>query len=447
MPKNSTKTLLGGLALFAIAFLISRAQFFACPTIEISNDSGEYIHWIDSYLNKGQLPPANFVPIGYPLIIKALTSVHDTLSTIVYFQILFTFFSFSILIYTVWRFYDKLIYFLFIGGVCIYVQVPNNLYFDSYIASESFYNSSLVLLFAAFILFIQKRDKKSALLLSIALAAPILFRPTGLFTIVILLFLSGYLVIINRKDLLPSFTLPFLALYFLLSVYSTLASKAPLFFAGRIAMEYAAVDSNSIVSASDSAYKAEFDKLTRADRAIIQYKNYCTQSQIYTRIDEANNKYFVRNFAHTSEFTCCNFEPIDSTKELERKQIFKEFYDTNRMSYLMDKEKSVKQSKLFKIYDLLQTKIIKRVFLSPFWILLMFASFVFAFAVTIYSKFNNLHALLLTLIIMINLGTMGVVIAGNHLPLLRYSYPAEFIFLLQLPFLIDLIRERINAIK
>ncbi len=447
MRKNSSKTLIAGLLLFAVSFLISRVQFFACPVVEISNDTGEYVLWIDHFLAKGEMPPNNYIPIGYPIILKVLTTIHDSHYTVVAFQNIVTFLCFGLLIATVWRFYDKLIYFIAVGCVAIYVNIPNNLYYDIYILSESLYNSSLVLLVTAMVYFANTRNKKSSRLLSLALALPILFRPVGIFTIVIFVLLVIYLLLIKRKELVASFLTPYLVIFGSLSAYSLFVSGNPLFFYARAAAEYAEYKKPKVQSVTDSIYAAAFNKLTRFDRAVIQYKNYTTQSQMYTRIEETNDKYFERDFPHTNEYSCCHTGYLDSTKTTQRQIIFKEFYDTDKMSYLVAREKQVKQSRLFKLYDLIQNQIIKRIFLNQLWIALLFISFIAASLTFVLSGWQNTKAWLLMLIIMVNLGTIGAVLSGNHLPLPRYSYPGEFIFLLQLPFIIDLIRDRIYAFK
>ena len=247
---NKTNLLVAGLLLFAVAFLVSRFQFFACPTVEISNDSGEYISWIDTYIARGEMPPNNYIPIGYPLIIKGLTLLKDSIYAIVYFQIALTFISFCLLLFVVWRFYDKTIFYAALVCIALYVQIPNNLYYDIYLLSESVYNSSLVLLVAALIYFIQATDKKSAAYLSLALAAPILFRPTGIFTAVIFLLLLAYLVFEKRKDLMLHFIVPFSVIYLSLSVYCLVVSGTPNFIGGRAQAE---LNASKVLPASNVA--------------------------------------------------------------------------------------------------------------------------------------------------------------------------------------------------
>lgn len=446
MRKNSISALLAGLALFTVAFLVSRLQFFACPTIEISNDSGEYVGWINHYVSKGQLPPNNLIPLGYPLIITFLTSIYNSLYSIVYFQILCTFISFCIFLYGFWRYYDKLVYYVALACLCIYVQVPNSLYYDIYILTESLYNSTLVLLAAAFIYFVNAPGKRSNITLSLALALPILFRPTGIFTVVIFAFLLVYLVYTKRVAFLKAFAIPYLAVYLLLAVYSYISSGNALFFYTRMAMEYSTTQPVKL-SVTDSINIAEFNKYTRAGRGVKQYGNYTYQSQVYTRIEEANEKYFERNFAHTNEWGCCSYERLDSTKTEKRQAIFKEFYDNGNVARLITREEQVKQTKLFKLYDFFQLLIINKLILNWAWVILMFIGFLAATGLFLFSNMKNNTALLVMLVVMINLGTFGAVLAGNHLPYPRYSYPAEFIFLLQLPLLIALIRERVHAVK
>lgn len=431
MPgKNTFNSLILGFCLFTVAFLISRAQFFACPTVEIHNDSGTYIIWIDGHLERGELPPANYIPIGYPLIIKAITLVKDSVYPIVFVQLLLTFLSFIMLLYTVWRFYDKVIYYTTLLCLIVYLQIPNNLYFDISITSESVYNSSLILLVTAIVTFFNSQSRRSAILLSIALATPVLFRPNGIYTIVILFLLISYLVLTNRKALLPALIFPFLSIYFLVSAYSYIATREPIFIGKRAAIEV-----------TDEIR----DSITWFDKTVVLLENYTTQSQMYSRIDEMNTKYFVRNFAHTNEFSC--YYGIDSTKVRERKMIFKEFYDTDKMKYLLERERNVKKATWFKFYDLFEMLVIKKIFMNPFWIVVFFASALGSGVLLVTSKPKNDKAALLFIIILVNLGTTAVVIPANHMPLPRYSYPAEFMFLLQLPFLIDLIRQRKYAFK
>ena len=117
------------------------------------------------------------------------------------------------------------------------------------------------------------------------------------------------------------------------------------------------------------------------------------------------------------------------------------------MKFLIDKEQKVKQQLWFKLYDLFQLYVIKKVFLNPLWIVLLFASLIFSTVVIFTSKFQNTKAWLLAFTIAINIGSAAAIIFTQHLPYPRYSYPGEFIFLLQLPLLIDLITDRINAFR
>ena len=207
--KNSLNSLILGLCLFAVAFLISRAQFFVCPTVEIQNDSGTYIIWISGHLERGLIPHINVIPIGYPLIIEVVTHIKDSVYSIVGFQLLLTFISFSSFLFIIWRFYSKSIYYLSLVCLMIYVQVPNNLFYDISITSESVYNSSLILLVSALVGFFNNPNKKFASFLSLALALPILFRPNGLFAIVIFLLLIVFIFQSYQKKLLISFIFPF----------------------------------------------------------------------------------------------------------------------------------------------------------------------------------------------------------------------------------------------
>jgi len=448
--RNNYNSLILGLVLFSFAFLISRAQFFACPTVEIQNDSGEYVYWIDAYLSKGEMPPCNYIPIGYPVIVKALTLVKDSVYSIVFFQIALTFCSFSLLLFVVWRFYSKYIYWITVACIAVYVQIPNSLFFDIYLLSESCYNSTLVLLVAGLIAFFNQPTKKNSVLLSIALTAPILFRPTGAFTIVMFALTVLYLIRFNKREFLIAFFSPFLLVYFILSTYSLCVSGDPIFIGhSRITRAITNSQKNEIqtpLTHQDSLF-LPLEKMNRWQRTLWLYANYTKQSQMYSRIEEANDKYFKRNFPKTNEWTCCYFGWIDTTMVKERKAVFKEFYYTDKMRYLADREQEVKKTKLFKLYDLFSNKIIKKLFLNFFWIALMFASLLFASVVLLQTKFNNYRAIILLFLVLINIGTYAPVIVAGFLPLPRYGYPAEFIFLLQLPFLIDLIQERRNAFK
>jgi hypothetical protein len=442
--KNKYTYLLLGFVLFSFAFLVSRAQFFACPTVEIQNDSGEYVYWIDAYLEKGQLPPNNFIPLGYPVIIKALTSIKDSVYPIIYFQFAFTLISFLVLLFTVWRFYDKTIYIATLLLLCVYVQVPNNLFWDMYIMSESVYTSSLVLLFASLIYFFNATEKKSAVWLSIFLALPILFRPSGIFCFIMLLGICMYLVLLKRKDLLMLLVAPFFIIYLSQSVYSFCATGQPFFLGNRIKMDMIDSLGKGVNAHEDSIFR-KIERISYFDKIITTYKNYTNQSQIYTRIDEANQKYFVKNFAHTNQFGCVL--NIDSTKVRERKIIFKEFFDSDKMSYLIEREQDVKKTKWFKLYDAFVIYIVKKIFLNVIWVILLFVSLLVSVVLLIQSGFTNKAAWLLACIVAINIGSNLTIIFTSHLPYPRYSYPGEFIFLLQLPFLYHLLIQKTNAFK
>lgn len=443
--KNSYQALVGGIILFFVAFLISRAHFFYCPVVGISNDTGVYVYWFDEFLSKGELPPVNYIPIGYPLIIKILTTLKDSLYTIVYFQFFITFITFASLLAVVWRFYNKAIYFLTLFLVIVYVQVPNSVFYDINILSESLYNSSLVLLMAALIWFVNNPHKTSALFLSFVLAIPALFRPVGVFAIVIFLLIFLYLIIKKRSLVLP-FTFPLFLVFLVISIYSEAVSDNFFFVLRRANPEFG-VSGNKNTQATDLAVRVIKTSIQQEkfEKAIIQYSNYTNQSQLYTKADEILERYFDRKYPYTNEWLCCDVFNIDSTKIFERKRIFKEFYDLNAMSFLRDKETQFKKTTFFKLYDLFQLYFIKKFILKPVWIILMFVAFVAGAIVFFTSKFTNKAAILLLLIIAINIGTMAILIIASHDPYPRYSYPSEFIFLLQLPFFIALISDRKNA--
>jgi len=442
--KSSRFFLIAGLVIFFVAFIISRLQFFACPTVEISSDSGEYMYWLDFYCNLGKLPPNNVAPLGYPIVIKLLTQIKDSVYPIVYFQITFTFLSFCVLLLTVWRFYNKVIYLLTLFLLCIYVQIPNNLFWDMYICSESIYTSNLVLVVSALAWFFNKPEKDNIILLSTLLAIPVVFRPSGIFCGVIFAAVILYLYVSKRKNLLAAFILPFSIVYASLCFYSWIASNDPIFIGKRVRMDISEPLGKGVNAHEDSIFR-KIEDLSRIDKTITVYKNYTSQSQIYTRIEEANTKFFVRNYAHTNEFGC--LLNIDSTKIEERKKIFKEFFYTDKMKFLIEKEKHVKHQKWFKLYDVFVIYIVKKIFLSPVWIVLLFCSLIFSVCEMWTSKLQNTKAWLLALVISINIGSAAAIIFTQHLPYPRYSYPGEFIFLLQLPFLVDLVRNRINAFK
>ena len=211
--------------LFSIIFIFSRLISIFIPYVEITYDSLEYVNYIDKYTSKGFLPPVDFLPIGYPIIIKLLSLIHNSIFSIVFFQNIITYFAITLVIIATEKSYPRKSIFVVIP-FCIFVLSAKSLFYDITIITESLYTSSLIVVSAFLIFALNSLKKRDWILLSVSLFVPILFRPNGAFTIVIFIIIFLYCLFkIRSKAITISFALPYLILLLFLSTYSIFASN------------------------------------------------------------------------------------------------------------------------------------------------------------------------------------------------------------------------------
>ena len=427
--------------LFSAIFLFSRLISIFIPYVEITYDSLEYVNYIDKYTSKGLFPPVDFLPIGYPVIIKILTFLHNSIYSIVFFQNIITFFAIVLVIIATEKSYPRKSIFVVIP-FCIFVLSAKSLFYDITIITESLYTSSLIFASAFLIFALNSLKKRDWILLSVSLFIPILFRPNGAFTIVIFLIILLYCLFkIRKKAITISFALPYLILLLFLSTYSMLASKnftvtSPSRLQGELNTKLQ-MDEGNQIKFGEECLCLEKPSLRKA---IKQYYFFKGSNSFNPKLKNIYEKYHVFNWP-----TNLNYGSPDSTyvddknklaTEVEKQNTFKEFYNKSYAESIELRAKKYRKTVFFKVYDWYQMNIHKTLFANFFWPLAMFLSFIIGLLLYLRSKLNNSNYLLLLLICLLNIGTNMIHIITTHRTLARYEYPGEFFYYLVPFFLI-----------
>ncbi len=422
------------LSLFTFAFIVSRILFLICPFVEISYDSIEYSNFFDLYLSQGKLPPNDYTPLGYPFLVKCISLVSNSVYVIIGLQMLIDYLVCALVLFSISKFYRPTYSILTSIALSFFILSPNNVYYDVSVLSESLYNSSLVFIVASAIWAVNSKEKWAWQLLSLSLALPVLFRPNGLFTVILIFFAISYLFFNARKTIYV-FATPFLSIWLLLSAYSYFANG-----------EFSVISSKRVKGST--ATTAGKKRIEQASEEIVfrfikriapHYNHFNNQRSFYHKLEDLKRKYidqqYVKKVSETEEF----FFPLT---EVEKKRAFKEFYDTTHLKQLAQKQQTITQGFFFKIFDFYQLKFESKFVTNYIWQWIMVLAFMYSFFILIQTRFTNATAFLLFFVIAINIGTNLISILSTQRQLPRYEYPAEFLFHLSIVFLIVLVQER-----
>jgi hypothetical protein len=421
--------------IFSVIFLFSRLIILFIPYVEITYDSITYVNYIDKYIANGVLPPVDYLPIGFPIIIKLLSFLSSSIYSIVIIQNLFTYFGCVLIVYAVEkRFPFKSLFIVF--AVSIFVLSPKNLYYDIMLSTESLYVSSLMILSALLILSIGSFKKRHWIALSIALFIPILFRPNGVFTLVLFLILLLYCILkIKERMVLVSFVLPYVFCLILFAGYSFLASDTV-----TISSPSRMKEELNMRSGMSEGAQIEFGKECLCiekpsfRKMVKQYYFFNGFHSFNPKLQNIYEKYHDFHWPKDLNYIALDHSTLENlngiASEKEKQKTFKEFYYISFIESIELRAKKYRQSILFKTYDWYQIHIHKYIFASLLWPILFFLSFFIGLFQYFKGKLSNQNYLILILIGLINIGTNMIHIITTHRTLARYEYPGEFLYYL-----------------
>jgi len=427
--------------IFSAVFIFSRLISIFIPYVEITYDSIEYVNYIDSYIAKGLLPPTDYLPLGYPIILKLLSLLHNSIYPIVVLQNIFTWFACLLVIIATEKRYPLKSLFVVVP-LCIFVLSPKNLFYDITIITESLYVGSLMIIAALLILVLHSTKKRDWILLSIFLFPPILFRPNGIFTIVIFLIVLVYcLLMVKKKAITISFALPYLILLLLLSVYSTIASNtftitSPSRLHGELNMNMQMAQGAEI-KLGEECLCVEKPSLRKAIKQYYFFKGYHSFNPKLKNIYEKYHRFhWPANLNYGSADSTYKDDMNKVHTEKEKQNTFKEFYYPSFAESIERRAIEYRKTMFFKAYDWYQMNIHKTLFASLAWPIIFFISFFIGLVQFLRSRLKSKDYLIFILLCLINIGTNMIHIITTHRTLARYEYPGEFLYYLAPCFLI-----------
>ena len=209
---------------FTILFILNRLWFFIeYPIVGIHPDSGNYYALSESI---NTFPDVGIRPPLYPLFLKLVFKISDTLYALAIMQTMLTFLSASLLFYGMYLYNSRLgLFSLF--GISIYVFGAQNIEHDTAMLSESLYTSCLLAGYGFLIIGILKNKSYAFISSSILFSFAILTRPAGLFLVITYVLLIVWLICIKKeKKNFFLFIIPFILLIGSISVYNFNKAKS-----------------------------------------------------------------------------------------------------------------------------------------------------------------------------------------------------------------------------
>jgi hypothetical protein len=180
-------------ALLITVFCITRLPFFVSyPIVGLSPDTGSYTGIVDT-LQKWNWPHFVMRTPGYPIFLWLVTAVVNRWIAVVVAQTLLSLAAALLLTYAFYRM-DRLLAIPVALAMCGFLGSSEVLIYDTFVLSESFFTSTLMIAVSALVLGL--RDGRPTML-SIAsglLALVILIRPAGIYLIIIFLIVSIFLM-------------------------------------------------------------------------------------------------------------------------------------------------------------------------------------------------------------------------------------------------------------
>jgi len=427
--------------IFTAIFFFSRLVIFFIPYVEISYDSILYVNYIDKYIAKNILPPIDFIPLGYPIVLKLLSVFHNSVYSIVFFQTFITWFSSVLIINATEKKYPLQSIWVVIP-LCIFVLSAKNIYYDISLSSESLYVSSFLIVIAFIILSLNSLKKRYWIGLSISLFFPMFFRPNGVITIVLFLIILLYCVLIIKKTaIIISFASPYLMLLILLSSYSLIASKS-FTITSPSRMKQELKTQQGMNEGEQIQFGVECLCLEKPSfrKAIKQYYFFKGFHSLNPKLKNIYIKYHDYNWPiNLNMGTQESINYVEMNKgfsENDKRNTFKEFYAKSYVESVEKKAIQYRKTIAFKSYDWYQLKIHKPIFASLLWPVIFFISFVVGVFQFLRSKFKSTDYLIFILLCALNIGTNLIHVITTHRTLARYEYPGEFLYYLAPFFLI-----------
>ena len=218
------KILLLSFLLVIAVFAITRLPFFLYfPLADIDVDTFNYYTLVDQ-MNKGIWPAFIIRTPGYPLFLKLVFTFHDSHIAVVLVQNLITLFTALFFVYIVHLvFKDRSRYFALLAamGIGVFISSTCHLESDTSLLTESLYVNLLLLFFAFFLLALNRDKHRWWIVTSIIAASVVLFRPSGMFLLPVVLFILIFLFFNPfKKAFLLSLALPVVLILALASLYN-----------------------------------------------------------------------------------------------------------------------------------------------------------------------------------------------------------------------------------
>jgi len=450
-----------GIIILLFAFLISRLPYFLYfPIVGYHPDTAVYFTAIEG-IYSGQLPKFGVVPPLYPLFLWLTGLVSSNILIIAIVQTIMSIFSALLLIYNIYKYLKSFTIAIAIS-LSAFFMTGNSITFDSMIMTESFYTSSIIVIFAVLIKAVFSNNKSAWIFVSVTLTIPFLLRPNGVITF-LFLFLILIFLFINKlnKNLYYYTTLPFLSIIITWLIYNFISSgsilpdrlmtyfnlkKIPTY---QLALQnyqgetkpYTEAEWKSITLADTifhniNSNEIRHDKRSKVYRFLVflnaisyESRPYYT-SEMYRRYTDFYIKRFIERTYHNNSFNIAPFS------EQFKKRMFKNYYlklPTDNFYQKADIQNNslslLNKSVIYNIYNFIYNYLILTFFKNKIWIFLSFLSFLLSCIRLIKSRFTDKTAFIIVFIVsFLYVTDLIMCFTGHNTGSWRYTYPTEFIF-------------------
>ncbi len=302
-------SLLVSLIWVTVTFLLKRLPFYLySPVVLFRADSGSYYE-VMKQLGGNGLPRFEIRPPGYPLFIKVVTSLHDSIIAVSCYQTILAFISTLLLVYAIHRIFPAVTlifsFFLtvFVNGL-IFFQ-----YETTYLTESLFVSSTFVFIAFSFLALNKPEKRRYWILLSISTFLAIMIKPASMFLLPF--FVLFVLFLWFRKSSLKiylSLLAPIVSLLFLFSAYNYVSAG---FF------KVSAFGSLNMLGATINFQKTNSNYLTSVNNAI---EKFSTPSANYNTCHKF--KYYLMKDSLFKQETDSLYPGV--RKEIVLEQIFSE---------------------------------------------------------------------------------------------------------------------------
>lgn len=316
---SSRKILYIAFLVFVIPFIITRLPFFLhYPCVSIDPDYLHYYMIVDQ-INKGLFPTFIIRTPGYPIFLKMIFTFFNHNMAVVFMQNILSLFVGLFFIFIIFKVYTnrfKYLPLLAAIGMAAFISSSNHLIADTTLLTESLFVNSIILFFSLFILALHRKKNRLWVLCSFIMAAVILIRPTGIFLVLIFLiilvflfvrgmpppagqssgdlFFHRFLKVIKKKEVL-SFSLPFIGILFLLSVYNYFTIGV-FTFSGQYS-QHALISFTATFLEKKETYKPQINKIIDESKKEIKrrHKAAVEESWNHWKLNRALRRYYNKN--------------------------------------------------------------------------------------------------------------------------------------------------------